>query len=223
MGNDIIQTNGISKSYKNGDIEIDVLKNISISVKAGEKVAIMGPSGAGKSTLLHIIGLMSKPTSGEFRVAGISEWSSQTLLASRRNKMIGFVFQSFNLLPEFSALENVQMPALIAGESRQSASKRAMEILGGVSVAARARHLPSELSGGEQQRVAIARALINMPEIFIADEPTGNLDKKTGSGVIELIMKLQAEFGFALVVATHNEEIASRCERIIKLVDGQLA
>jgi lipoprotein-releasing system ATP-binding protein len=165
---------------------------------------------------------MSKPTSGSVRISGIGEWSNENLLSKYRNEIIGFVFQSFNLLPEFSALENVMLPALIAGKNRADASKKAMELLNSVSVAPRAHHLPSELSGGEQQRVAMARALINMPKIFIADEPTGNLDKKTGGEVIDLLMKLQSEYNFTLLIATHNEEIAPKCSRIIRIVDGQV-
>jgi len=220
METNIIKTDGLVKKYVTDKIVITVLKNISLTVKPGEKVAIMGPSGAGKSTLLHILGLMSKPSSGEFCVAGVSEWSREYLLAKYRNRIIGFVFQSFNLLPEFSAVENVMMPALIAGEDRYSSLRRATKILDNVSVAHRAHHLPSELSGGEQQRVAIARALINLPKLFIADEPTGNLDKKTGNEVIDLLVKLQSEYKFTLLMATHNEEIALKCERIIKIVDG---
>ena len=222
METNIIMTDNLVKTYVLDETEITVIKGISMTIKPGEKVAVMGPSGAGKSTLLHILGLMSMPTSGKFFVAGISEWSSENVLSKHRNGIIGFVFQSFNLLPEFSALENVMMPALIAGENRHSAAKKAMGILASVSMDHRASHLPCELSGGEQQRVAIARALINMPKIFIADEPTGNLDKKTGNEVIDLIVKLQSEYGFTLLIATHNEEIALKCERIIKLVDGQI-
>ena len=218
----IILTENIVKKYDSDGTGITVLKGVSLEIGRGERVAIMGPSGAGKSTLLHILGLMSRPTSGRFVIDGISGWPNERAAARYRNETLGFVFQSFNLLPEFTALENVMMPALVAGKSASYASSRAAGLLADVSVAARAGHLPSELSGGEQQRVAIARALANMPKIFIADEPTGNLDKKTGNEVIDLLVGLQNEYKFTLLMATHNEDIAAKCGRVVKLVDGQI-
>jgi predicted ABC-type transport system involved in lysophospholipase L1 biosynthesis ATPase subunit len=165
---------------------------------------------------------MSRPTSGSFYVDGIDTWRDEAVLARQRNLSIGFVFQFFNLLPEFTAAENVMIPAVIAGCSRKESALRAQKLISEVNLSARAEHLPSELSGGEQQRIAIARALVNRPKIFIADEPTGNLDKKTGREIMDVMLKLQADYGFTLLIATHNEDIASRCKRVVTIVDGQL-
>ncbi|MEW6557126.1 MAG: ABC transporter ATP-binding protein [Elusimicrobiota bacterium] len=222
MNNYIIRCENIIKKYSNGKIELTVLKGISISIKKNESVVITGPSGAGKSTLLHVLGLMDKPTSGVVFVDGLDCNSSESTLAKFRNESIGFVFQFYNLLPEFTAIENVMFPLLISGEKEHTAKKKAQQLIAEVGLLSRASHLSSELSGGEQQRVAIARALINSPKILIADEPTGNLDRQTGENVINLIMQLQSDYGFTLLIATHNEAVANRCTRIIKLVDGQI-
>ena len=220
--NYIIRTENITKSYTDDKIKLSVLKGISVDIKTGETVSVVGPSGAGKSTLLHIFGLMDKPTSGVVSIDGLDEDISEKMLAKYRNECIGFVFQFYNLLPEFSAIENIMMPAIIFGESRQNAKKKVQKLISEVELSSRSRHLPSELSGGEQQRIAIARALINSPKIFIADEPTGNLDKQTGENVIDLIMQLQTDYNFTLIAATHNESVAVRFSRTLKLVDGRL-
>lgn len=220
--NYIIRTENITKSYIADEIKVPVLKGISVNIRNGETVSVMGPSGAGKSTLLHIFGLMDKPTSGVVSVGGLDDRTSEKMLAKYRNESIGFVFQFYNLLPEFSALENIMMPAVILGENMHNAKKKAQKLISEVELSPRARHLPSELSGGEQQRIAVARALVNSPKILIADEPTGNLDKQTGENVIDLIMHLQTDYGFALIAATHNESVASKFSRTLKLIDGRI-
>lgn len=220
MNDFIIRCENITKKYTDGKIDVAVLKGISINIKRGETVAVTGPSGAGKSTLLHILGLMDKPSSGVIFVDGLNDNITEKRLSNFRNGSIGFAFQFYNLLPEFTALENIMMPAIISANNKQEAKKKAHKLISEVGLTLRAAHLPSELSGGEQQRIAIARALVNSPQIFIADEPTGNLDKATGEKVIELIMQLHSDYNFTLILATHNEEVANKCSRKIKLVDG---
>ncbi|MBN1385313.1 MAG: ABC transporter ATP-binding protein [Elusimicrobia bacterium] len=220
--NYIIRTENITKSYVDDKMEVTVLKGISVGIRNGETVSVVGPSGAGKSTLLHIFGLMDKPSSGVISIDGLDKDMNEKILAKYRNECIGFVFQFYNLLPEFSAIENIMLPAIILGENKQDAKKKAQKLISEVELSSRSRHLPSELSGGEQQRIAIARSLINSPKILIADEPTGNLDKQTSENVINLIMQLQTDYNFTLIVATHNESIAGKFSRNLKLIDGQL-
>ena len=224
MNNPLIEVIGLQKSYGSGAARVEVLKGIDLGVQAGESVALVGASGAGKSTLLHLLGALDRPTSGEVRFAGEDIFRrSDQQLASFRNRSIGFVFQFHHLLPEFTALENTMMPALISGMKRDEARGIAVDLLAAVGLAHRVTHKPGELSGGEQQRVAIARALALSPRLVLADEPTGNLDMKTSSEIHELFAGLQKQIGITLVVVTHNEQLPARLGRTVRLVDGKLA
>ena len=224
--NYIIKAENLKKSYsKLSDKDVPVLKGLSLEIKKGEFAAIMGPSGVGKSTLLHILGTLDKQDEGkiELIIDGMSyDYSvlKDEELSAVRNRNIGFIFQFHHLLPEFSALENAMMPALIAGNSFTVANAKAKELLQIVGVASRSDHKPSELSGGEQQRVAIARALINDPTLLIADEPTGNLDSKNADSVLELINNLIKQKSITFVVATHSINVADIAERILTMGDG---
>ena len=216
----IIETQNISKRYVMGEEVIDALMNINISVNKGEYVAFMGPSGSGKSTLMNIVGCLDTPSTGKYILNGqdVSEMSENEL-AAVRNKEIGFVFQTFNLLPRQSALENVDLPLIYAGYSKARRTEIAMETLRGVGLDNRARHKPNELSGGQRQRVAIARALVNEPSILLADEPTGNLDSKTSYEIMDLFDQLHKK-GNTIVMVTHEDDIAQYAHRIIRLRDG---
>jgi putative ABC transport system ATP-binding protein len=214
----MINLQQIIKVYSLGKRELQVLKGIDLSVEKGELVAIMGPSGSGKTTLLNIIGCLDRPTSGSYYLDGkeVSSLSSTELAAIRARK-VGFVFQTFNLLPRLSALANVELGLKYAGgEDRELA----LEALRRVGLAERADHRPTELSGGEQQRVAIARALVKRPPVILADEPTGNLDSKSGEEILSLLTELHKEEGITLVMITHDPDIAQRCQRIVRLRDG---
>jgi lipoprotein-releasing system ATP-binding protein len=213
----MIITRGITKSYG----ELKVLKGIDIEIKAREVVAIVGASGAGKTTLLQIIGTLDRPDSGMITYNGtdISRLKGKTL-AGFRNKNIGFVFQFHQLLPEFTAIENVCIPAYIAGKSKNEAESRASEILGFLSLSDRLDHKPSELSGGEQQRVAVARALINNPSVILADEPSGNLDSENKNELHKLFFKLRDSFGQTFVIVTHDRQLANMSDRILQIKDG---
>ncbi len=213
----MIKVTNIKKSFDN----LRVLKGINIDVKKGEIVSVVGPSGAGKTTLLQIIGTLSTPDSGELLINGTNVNSlSQKLLSKFRNENIGFVFQFHHLLPEFTAIENICMPAFIKGISKKEASKKAMELLDFLNLTNRAEHKPAEMSGGEQQRVAVARALINKPAIVLADEPSGNLDTKNKKDLHNLFFTLREKFNQTFVIITHNNELAEMSDRIIKLEDG---
>lgn len=215
----MIKVNGIRKTYGN----IQVLKGVDVEVQPAEVVAIVGASGAGKSTLLHIMGLLDKPDSGTLTIDGKNlDWNKNTELSSIRNKKIGFVFQFHNLLPEFTALENVMMPGLIAGRNVNDLQKDGMELLKRLGLSGREGHKPSELSGGEQQRTAVARALINKPLLLLADEPSGNLDSKNAKELHELFLQLRAEFKQTLIIVTHNQELASMADRQIVMADGMI-
>ena len=215
---------GVHRSFKQGREELTVLNGADLSVRRGEIVALVGPSGAGKSTLLQISGLLEAPDSGAVRIDGESagKLSDDRRTAIRRQKL-GFVYQYHHLLPEFSALENIVLPQMIAGVSRREAAIRAKDLLERMGLAARAEHRPGQLSGGEQQRVAIARALANRPVLLLADEPTGTLDPHTSDGVFQQLMALVRGEGLAALIATHNPELAKRMDRVVTLKDGKLA
>lgn len=219
----MIELEHVTKVYKMGQTKIRALDDINFIVQAGEIVAVMGPSGSGKSTLMAILGCLDVPSEGTYRLEGETvEKLSDNQLAQVRSRKIGFVFQQFNLLPRTSALENVMLPLLydgVHGKARNEKAKNALEIVG---LSDRMHHRPNQLSGGEQQRVAIARALVNEPKILLADEPTGNLDTKTGDEIISLFQKLHEERGQTVVYVTHDAFIARHTQRIIRLVDGKI-
>src|SRR5690606_36651181 len=216
----IIETREISKVYHMGNQTVNALQSISISINRGEYVAFMGPSGSGKSTIMNIIGCLDTPTSGTYMLNNklVSDMTENEL-ADTRNKEIGFVFQTFNLLPRASALENVALPLIYAGYNKSERNEMALEALASVGLAERAHHRPNELSGGQRQRVAIARALVNNPSIILADEPTGNLDSKTSYDIMNLFQELHDK-GNTIIMVTHEDDIAHYAHRIIRLRDG---
>ena len=219
----MLEVTDLSKSFGTKAGKVDVLKGINLAVEAGETIALVGASGAGKSTLLHILGTLDRPTYGKVLYGGEDVFRrNDSALALFRNRTIGFVFQFHHLLPEFSALENVMMPALISGMKKGKAEGLAGELLKDVGLSHRLIHRPGELSGGEQQRVAIARALVLSPQLLLADEPTGNLDMKTSDEVHDLLAEIHRDKGVTLVVVTHNERLAARMEKIIRMVDGRI-
>ncbi|MFQ5894310.1 MAG: ABC transporter ATP-binding protein [Nitrospinota bacterium] len=219
----ILRTAGLTKSYYPLGGEVRVLRGVDLEVAPGESVGVAGASGVGKSTLLHLLGALDRPTGGEVWVEGREIFRlSDGELARYRNGRVGFVFQFHHLLPEFSALENVMMPALLAGGSKREARKKAEALLEEVGLAQRLAHRPGELSGGEQQRVALARALTNDPAIVLADEPTGNLDRENSEVVRALLVRLNRSRGLTLIVMTHNMELVDRMDRAYRLVDGRL-
>jgi len=218
-----IRTESLTKRYPSGQTEIVVFQDLQLEVQQGERVAIIGESGTGKSTLLHLLGGLDRPTSGRvfFGSQDITQLADASL-SDFRNREIGFVWQSHNLLPEFTALENVMMPLLIRGVSPAQASQLAAEKLAGVGLSARGHHRAGELSGGEQQRVSLARALVAAPKVLLADEPTGNLDYRTADSIISLLEALHEQHALTSVVVTHNLEFAKRCHRVLSLEKGQL-
>lgn len=218
-----LQLENVRRSFRQGKDSLDVLRGADLSIRGGEIVALVGPSGAGKSTLLHIAGLLEKPDSGEVRLAGSPAGNlSESERTRLRRLHLGFVYQYHHLLPEFSAVENVVLPQMIAGQSKSKARTRAMDLLGRMGLTERAEHRPGQLSGGEQQRVAICRALANNPRVLLADEPTGNLDPHTAEGVFDELIKLVRGSGVAALIATHNPDLARRMDRVIRLQDGLL-
>jgi len=221
MSETVLELKGVQRVYSQADSRLEVLKGVDLSISRGELVALVGPSGAGKSTLLHVAGLLEYPDGGDVTIAGSScaglPDDSRTAL---RRTQIGFIYQFHHLLPEFSALENVMIPRMVAGEGRRAARTKASELIEAVGLTSRATHRPAKLSGGEQQRVAIARALANAPSVLLADEPTGNLDGNTADTVFGLLEDLVRKTGLGALVATHNLDLARRMDRVLRLEDG---
>jgi putative ABC transport system ATP-binding protein len=220
----LIEIRDITKVYHmGGDIEVHALRGVSLQVDTGELLSIMGPSGSGKSTMMNVMGCLDQPTSGEYYLDGVDvKRLSDNALAEIRNRKIGFVFQTFNLLPRTTALQNVELPLVYRGVNGRERRQRVTEALEMVGLADRIHHRPNELSGGEQQRVAIARALATQPDIILADEPTGNLDSRSGAEIVAIFQRLNREMGITVVFVTHDPEIAAHTRRIVQLLDGKI-
>jgi lipoprotein-releasing system ATP-binding protein len=223
MSEPVVQTTGLTRSFEQGGVRIDVLRGIDLAIQPGEIVALLGPSGSGKSTLLQAVGLLEGGFGGSLRIAGVeaTALSADDRTDLRRDR-IGFVYQFHHLLPDFTAQENVVLPQLVAGTSEAAAATRAIELLTALGLGARLDHRPSQLSGGEQQRVAVARALANRPALVLADEPTGNLDEATSDRVFDEFLELVRGQNSAALVATHNERLAARMDRVLRLHDGRV-
>jgi len=223
MKKKVVDIRNITKTYQMGEIQVHALRGLTMSVEPGEVVSIMGPSGSGKSTLMNIIGCLDRPSSGDYLLDGEEvKTLNDDQLAVIRNRKVGFVFQTYNLLPRASALDNVMLPLRYQSNGNGDSVMKATRLLGTVGLKDRIYHKPSELSGGEQQRVAIARALVNQPAIVLADEPTGNLDSKTGAEIIELLLGLNQERHVTLIIVTHDARIAKRTVRTIEILDGKV-
>lgn len=220
----VLQVRDVTKDLRLGEVNINILRGISLEVRRGEFMGIIGPSGSGKSTLLGIIGGLDTPTTGQVYLDGIDiTRMNERALTRIRNEKIGFVFQSFNLIPTLSALENVALPVQFSRRSNLSPDKRAREILSMLGLGDRLKHRPTQLSGGQQQRVAIARALANEPPLLLCDEPTGNLDTESGEIVMSALRQIQKDMGATVIIVTHDMDVASQCDRVISLVDGHIA
>jgi putative ABC transport system ATP-binding protein len=221
-GSNVIELAGVTRFYRDGEVSVEALRGVNFAVREGEFLGIMGPSGSGKTTLLAILGLLDRPTGGSYRLDGEEVSTlSETRRAHVRGKRIGFVFQAYNLIPRSTAHKNVELPLVYAGVARRARSRRVLEALAEVGLAERARHRPSQLSGGEQQRVAIARALVVEPSVILLDEPTGNLDSKTAAEVLAILERVH-QGGATIVMVTHSDEVAARASRILRLVDGRV-
>jgi putative ABC transport system ATP-binding protein len=219
---EIIKTIGLIKDYDLGKVKVRALNGVDLTIETGEFVAIMGPSGSGKSTLMHIIGCLDSPTEGDYYLDGtLVSRMSRNELAAIRNAKIGFVFQSFHLLPHLNILKNVELPLMYAGLSGKQRSLKAREILDSVGLSDRLKHKPGELSGGQRQRVAIARAIVNKPSIVLADEPTGNLDSTSGGDILEIFERLHRQ-GNTMIIVTHDAAVAARADRIVQIHDGRI-
>lgn len=220
----VVQASDLRKVYKMGEMEVEALRGASLNIVRGEIVAIMGPSGAGKSTLMNILGCLDRPTSGQYVLDGHSvAQMTDDELAAIRNRKVGFVFQSFNLLPRQTATANVELPLRYSGETGSGRRTRALAALDSVGLSDRVDHKPTELSGGQQQRVAIARAIVNDPAIIMADEPTGNLDSKVGREIMNTLLQLNRSRGTTLIIVTHDPGVGAQAQRIIRIIDGKVA
>jgi len=223
MSKVVLQAKGIKRDFQNGETLLSILKGVDLTLHAGEVVALVGASGTGKSTLLQIIGLLDKPTQGSVHIDGVAvDFSDDKKRTALRSNALGFVYQAHHLMTDFTALENVMMPMLIAGYSKKEAREKAINLLGMVNLAERLDHAPSKLSGGERQRVALARAISNDPHILLADEPTGNLDEGTSDRVMEALLKTVRQTGLAAIIATHDSQVARKMDRVLMLSDGKL-
>jgi len=218
----VAEVRGLSRSYRLGENEVHALRGVDLAIEAGEYVAIIGPSGSGKSTLLNVLGCLDRPTEGTYRLGGVDVSAmSDDELSRVRSERLGFVFQNYNLIPQLDVLENIEVPLFYAGRPEREAREKAVALAGALGLSHRLEHRPTELSGGQQQRVAIARALANDPLVLLADEPTGNLDSKTGEEILALLDRLHAE-GKTLVVVTHDPGVAGRADRVVAMHDGRV-